>query len=151
MSYDIYIGNAELQYDEYSTHATVNGMRHDDAPVFPNDELTDQGNSRHPSYSGWSEFCEKAGLTDLFFGEEGLMASHPGTEPITKDHAEIVDNALHAWKATHPGAKPGFDAFDKSFRVTPTGLDGVLARLIWLSWWMHYALDNCERPAIHNH
>ena len=25
-----------------------------------------------------------------------------------------------------------------------------MARLIWLDWWVQWALKNCERPAIYN-
>lgn len=51
MSYDIYIGNADIrsEWSDENIRAewTVEEIRSPDAPIFPNDELTGNSNSRH--------------------------------------------------------------------------------------------------------
>jgi hypothetical protein len=161
MSYDIYIGNAvpEDRSDDdgelriaYVVHDTV---RHD-APSFPNDDLSDGRNGRHPGYTQWSTFCADAGLTDLFFNKEtGLMRQHPGCFRLDQSHLDTVRAARERWQDSHPNAQPGFDfsprLMDASADDGVRGRDGVLARLLWLEWWMAWALANCETPAIANH
>jgi hypothetical protein len=146
MSYDIYIGNAEveeLEEDDVSYQIRVNRITLPDAPTFPGDEMTGNGNSRHPGYSQWSEFCRKSGLYNLFFDkEDGLMQSHPGNTALNESHSKVIEQALADWKEDHPNATPGFDN-DLH--------DPILARLIWLDFWVKWALKNCEHPAIWNY
>lgn len=156
MSYDIYIGNAVVEtWDDGKFHVRVGKMSVEEAPSFPNDHMTGKGNSRHPAYSGWSNFCREAGLYDLFFDkEDGLMRDHPGTFQITKTHLEAVRVALMAWVKAHPNTNPGFEEDDwmkPEFRDKIINPDPILARLIWLEFWMNWAIENCENPAIHNH
>jgi hypothetical protein len=47
-------------------------------------------------------------------------------------------------KSTLP---PGFEGWGYE---GPARYDYMLARLIWLDWWMRWALENCETPAIEN-
>jgi len=159
MSYDIYIGNAELEEfnpddDECNTvRVHVDQLNNKDAPVFPNDEMTGDGNDRHPGYNGWATFCEDSGLEKLFFDEEtGLMRQHPGVFHITKNDLAVVQEKLELWKSSHPNAVPGFGGMNWSDGTVkePNKYDPVLARLIWLEWWMRYALKNCKTPAIEN-
>ncbi len=158
MSYDIYIGNAELAVLEglddqpSSYYIRVNEMEHPDAPTFPNDDMTGNGNSRHPGYSQWTEFTRTAGLYDLFFNQDdGLMVAHPGNAALRPEHAKEIHKALERWQARHPDATPGFEAFAWGDEVPKHGYDPILARLIWLDWWVDYALKHCERPCIYNH
>lgn len=170
MSYDIYIGNAVLE-SEWSVEDgpfaewVVACMSHPEAPAFPFDEMTGNGNGRHPSYSGWSDFCEATGLYAMFYGvpipdrqrhEGGILSRHPGIVPLTPLMLSSVTDARERRRARceRDGAVPGFDftpawnAPDKDDGVR--GRDSNLARLIWLEWWMTYALAHCERPAISN-
>lgn len=158
MSYSIYIGNAEqsctieaawkdaVQNQDVRLSlpwdgVTVAGMALRNAPQFPNDEMTGQGNGRHPGYSQWSDFCDEAGLEELFFAKHtGLMSAHPGTFMLRREHHATVRRALDAWRAKHPTSTPGFGG----------EYDPILARLMWLDFWMDWALTNCERPAISN-
>jgi len=147
MSYDIYIGEATFRIPEKSEikdynqiKVTVNSVYLDEAPVFDDDGMTSNGNSRHPGYSQWANFVDKVGLNDLFFGDGGLMSDHPGCSYITKEHVEQVKAALEKYKERFPDAKPGFLG----------NQDALLARLIWLEWWMGWAVKNCKVPAIFN-
>lgn len=165
MGYDIYIGNTIMepveQYDDEEVIVTpyartTKGQicyykpvvrkteRSPAAPIFPEDEMTGNGSSRHPGYTPWSNFCKMAGLTDLFFNDEyGLMREHPGHAELRLEHAQAIDSALKAYNAKYPGAIPRFGD-----GATPA--DAHLARLIWLDWWVKWALAHCEHPGIYN-
>lgn len=145
MSYDIYIGNAVIKEwgDDGELVAAVESMKLEQAPSFNYDVLSQHTNERHPGYSQWDDFCNSAGLHDLFFNQvTGLMRQHPGTFKITYDHYGKIASALKHWKEVHPEAQPRMDSTD---------VDGILARLLWLEWWTDWALENCKTPAIHNH
>src|SRR5439155_19741432 len=122
------------------------------APTFPNDKMTGNSNNRHPSYSGWSHFCDVTGLSDLFFDREtGLMREHAGLQPLKPEHALVIDQALRKWREAHPCTVPGFEDWNPLDRTyTETGVDPILARLMWLDWWVKWALKNCEMPAMRN-
>ena len=146
MGYYIAIGNAVPDFSKedgclyacWVVEKTVNG----DAPRFIGDECTGKRNIRLPSYTGWSEFCEKVGLHDLFFKQyEGLFRQHPGCVMITQEHCQTVVGALEEYQK-HAKRPPGYDAFGN--------YDYDLARLMWLEYWMNWALENCETPAIYN-
>lgn len=176
MGYDIYIGEITMQPidDEEAAYMLEDGctleharvidgktvyykpyvgeIKQDDAPTFPNDEMTGNSNNRHPAYTGWSHFCDVTGLSALFFNnEDGLMREHPGIQPLKPEHALTIDQALKRWKEAHPHAVPGFEAWDPLDRnCIEVGYDAILARLIWLDWWVKWALKHCEMPAIRN-
>ena len=157
MGYNITIGNAETEFDkewfpELSARWVVGTVENDDAPVFKNDEMTGKSNCRSPSYTTWSDFTKSAGLHKLFFGDEqqykGLMAQHPGCVGITQEDADVVTAALNKYKsmATLP---PGFEE-GWVVHEGPPNYDYTLARLIWLEYWMQWAVKNCDTPAIWN-
>ncbi len=176
MGYDIYIGETAMrpiddedakwmieeghtpEHSRTSNDKTtyyepyVGETEQDDAPVFPNDEMTGNSNNRHPSYTTWSHFCDVTGLTGVFFNkQDGLMREHPGLASIHLEHVQAIDQALQSWKVNHPNAVPGFDEWNhKTMHHTPTDNDPTLARLIWLDWWVKWAMNNCESPAIRN-
>lgn len=168
MGYSIYIGNIEMELidgdDEWTTehsriingvtryyYPRVNEIHQDDAPVFPNDEMTNNGNDRHPSYSGWGDFCRDSGLYTLFFNDTyGLMREHPGCFPLKKWHLGEIELALKAWRESHPDAIAGFEKWSWNEEVEEVGYDPILARLIWLEYWVKWALTFCENPGIYN-
>lgn len=170
MGYDIYIGEAEVVRPQDDGEGTELRMRvrpctHPDAPEFPGDEMTGKSNGRHPSYSNWAQFCRETGLYALFYGpskEErylGLLGSHPGCFMLTQCHLDAVRAAIGNWRATHPTKPPGWDpcpegaSLDERLRWMcreSVGHDPVLARLLWLEWWMRFAIQNCKVPAIYN-
>ncbi|SRR6266851_5653437 len=165
MGYDIYIGNTEMElidvYDddeeEYVTpysrvidgkvryyKPVVRSIRQPDAPTFPGDGMTSNGNDRHPGYGQWSSFLAMAGLHSLFFNKKhGLMREHPGHAELKSWHAEEIARALSSFKERYPHATPHFDD-----GAMPE--DANLARLIWLDWWVKWALEHCEHAGIYN-
>lgn len=166
MSYDFYIGEAvmeppskeDLKDGYHEIRVRVSAHEEADAPSFPNDFMTGKGNTRHPGYSQWHDFCNAAGLEDMFYNKEsGLIAQHPGTSMLTRTHADLVTRARKLWEEGHRGAKPGWcscrkcDILIAKNRKDHVELDGILARLLWLEWWINWALKNCKIPAIHNH
>lgn len=152
MGYSITIGNAipkhsKEDFPELYCSWEVERVLLENAPSFTND-VSGKSNSRSPSYTVWDDFCKIVGIHDLFFKEyEGLMAHHPGCVGITKEDADIVSAALAKYKLTAtlpPGFEEGWNY------QGPANYDYALARLIWLDWWMRWAVENCETPAIQN-
>ena len=158
MSYSIYIGEMteEREVDEDTgvpyLKVRVMAVTHPEAPTFPGDKMTGNSNSRHPGYSAWWNFLREAGLPcPPDDPRPFLVETHPGTRILTKADLLLVEEALARWKPTGP---PGFKTdprWDKDHDPTDANdYDGVLARLRWLKWWMTWALENCERPAVYN-
>lgn len=162
MGYTLSIGNATVESGnddgELWTRWTVAGATHPDAPVFPNDELTGNSNVRSPSYTGWHDFARDTGLDRMFYDkDEGMLKNHPGCVPLVEaDHTDVLA-ALQRWKAK-ADKPPGFAGLDKFNEETqkwePSADEGrydhTLARLMWLEWWIRWALDNCATPAFEN-
>lgn len=160
MGYTLRIGNAVPEFSkedgELSARWVVENAELPEAPAFPND-INNHRNCRWPSYLGWADFCRNAGIYELFYGTDrnargGLLEHHPGCVMLTADHHAIVAKALKNRQevATLP---PGFMAnphFGKPEDQVPGKFDPTLARLIWLEWWMRWALHNAETPAIYN-
>lgn len=146
MAYEIYIGewNRGATADEEGcTPQDVSLIEIDGAPTCAGDEMTGCSNRRQPSYGVWDRFCRATGVYALFFDpRKGLMREHPGTASLTKGHAKEIAAALARYRANHPDAQPTFESADEH--------DHHLARLIWLDWWVRWALANCRQPAIHN-
>lgn len=150
MGYNITIGNAVPYHHKEGGYLdagwTVESHTSDDAPAFPNDDMTGNGNARYPSYSAWAGFARATGLTKLFFGDEGLMTQHPGCALLTQEHRAVVAAALAEYRA-RAWKPPGFEGWNGEDKGK---YDHQLARLIWLDYWIGWALDNCETPAIRN-
>jgi hypothetical protein len=160
VSYDFTIGDAFIYLPNteygYELEVGVKGATSPDAPSFPGDTMTGQTSTRSPSYSGWSDFAVKTRLYGLFYDKDtGLIAKHPGTFMLTPKHAYVINSALRQYVAEHPNAKPGWCGCKECDNwygkdVPHQQLDGNLARLMWLDWWVKWALANCKIPAIRN-
>lgn len=169
MGYTLRIGELVVEYyqdeDEPRISVGAKGFSHHAAPAFG--EPTDHESERWPSYSTWSDFAEGAGLYTMFFGkyrgssqlvrDDALLVSHPGCVPLTEAHRREVNAALAAWKIKYPNAVPTFG------RPAPDGEDamlwvddenpkenGQMTRLVWLHYWVNWALDNCKQPVFEN-
>lgn len=154
MSYDIYIGEASIspnRDDAESLRSAERGEQLEvvvyavelpDAPAFAGDKLSAHKNNRHPGYSQWVDFCRAAGLESLFFdADHGLMRHHPGCVLLTPDDLVEVQQAMLAWQVRYPDVSPAFGQRDE---------DGIFTRLVWLEWWIRWALEHCRTPAIYN-
>ena len=159
MGYTFTIGNATPWHDKedgvLSAGWRVKGVTLDDAPEFPNDDMTGKSNSRSPSYSGWSDFCKAVGIYSLFYDDHGhLHYGHPGCRLITPEDLCVVSAARAKWqaKATLPPGFAKYPEFIGGEWVHPDidKYDPQLARVLWLEFWMSWALANCETPAIQN-
>lgn len=168
MGYTITIGEAE---PEWPTHPdednepgwTVKGRSRADAPTFPGDGMTGFSSERSPSYGGWSGFCRETGLHDLFFGSRNgewtrnvsLMRQHPGVAMLRPEDLLEIRHARIQWEAKKWPTEERIAGWDPNYDFRTGGepdprYDGNLARLIWLEWWVDFALQNCKRPALGN-
>jgi hypothetical protein len=157
VGYNLKIGNAVLEEvdpddcdGKFCAKYLIEGAHHDGAPAFG--EPTDYTNQRWPSYSAWADFCKETGLHALFFDKyDGIMREHPGCFKLTEDHLGQVREALERRKQTTGGRPPGFYDYDEETQQdVDNGNDPQTARLVWLEYWMAWALEHCERPAIEN-
>ena len=153
MRYIIVIGEYAIN-DEGSEFSFVAAKRvtHVEAPLFPNDTSFPSNNTSKTSIT-WYNFCENAGLLDMFYeSDKQIRGGYPGYFDLTSNHLMQVQNALTNRRLTNNGKPPGY---------APTGLwlylqgnnavveyDGVLAKLIWLEWWIRWALLNCSKPIV---
>lgn len=159
MSYSLTIGNATPYHakedGELIAGWSVAGEAHPDAPTFSHDEMTGNGNARHPSYSAWTDFTVAVGLHDLFYAKwEGLLSRHPGCALLTPAHGEAIADALAKYHRTLPPGFAGYGKLDEESQTWSTPDEGKydanLARLIWLDFWVRHALTTCETPAMEN-
>lgn len=169
MGYTIKIGNARLDHDKGSEwlEIDVEPATHPDAPT--HDPYVGNGNSRSPSYTAWSDFCREAGIYELFYGqgwsreerrylpcsedfhrETPLIASHPGAFALIPADAEYITAARIRREQSNGGRPAGFWDYDLERGEIDNGNDHVLARLLWLEFWIKWALDNCTIPTIKN-
>jgi hypothetical protein len=167
MGYKLRIGNLNVQYfqdeEDPCIRLRAECLRHDNAPAFG--EITDYGNSREPSYTAWHDFAQFVGLYNLFFGNEpfnkervrddALLANHPGCVPLTERHRCEINAALAAYKAKFPKAIPTFGKPAQEGEIFWVDKENpeenaYMARLIWLHYWVNWALDNCEKPVFEN-
>lgn len=151
MGYTIKIGEARFHKDEEFAFIGINvrSERHEAAPAFG--EPTDYTNERWPSYITWSEFIKTVGLYDLFTDRErGLMRSHPGEALLIQKHQAVIHEALEKYRLAS-GKKPGFSETLLGEKIPgQEDTDPYLARLIWLDYWVTWAVANCENPVLVN-
>ena len=169
MGYTLRIGELQIEYiqedDEPRIDVSAKGFHHDDAPSFG--EPTDGESQCWPSYSSWHEFCEFVGLYSLFYGtnqrrgerirDDYLIQEHPGCVPLTERHRKEINKALGDFKEAHPNATPTYG------KPCPEGENPLMwedkdnpnenawmVRLVWLHYWVNWALDNCKQPVFQN-
>lgn len=171
MGYTLTIGSAAPEIpddldEDNEPGWRVQGMAHPDAPSFPGDEMTGKGSSRSPSYSAWADFCDATGLRDLFYGASPnnnggkytrdvcLIRSHPGVALLRPADLLEIRHARIQWEARKWPTEEriaGWEGRDPFSKAEPDPrYDGNLARLLWLEWWVAYALENIKLPAMGN-
>lgn len=165
MGYNITVGNARINYDAAELYMRLDceGAENDAAP--DHCPYTGKSNCRSPSYTGWSDFCKDAGIAEMFYGqgwsrderrnlecsegfyrESPIISGHPGIQPIGQGDLDYVRAARIRREQSNGGKPAGFWNDDG----TDNGNDYCLARLLWLEFWIEWALKNCQYPAIHN-
>lgn len=147
MGYNLTIGNAKPFFDKDEDYLeakwVVQKVEHTSAPTFPGDEMTGRTNCRYPSYSAWHDFCIAANLEDVFYENDRFIGGHPGCAMLKAEYLSQIKASLEKRRA-ESDKKPGFNDEDDG------PFDPILARLIWLNYWVEWALNNCETPAIEN-
>jgi hypothetical protein len=138
--------------DIYFCYYDVDDMCLDEAPDLLNDDFVRNSNCRLPSCTAWVEFTKETGLYEFFFNKEtGLFSPLYGCAAFDKKDVEVVQQALKARQqyADEHGLVPGFEPDDpeerKNFKIKT---DPTLLRLVWLEFWMNWAINNCKNPAI---
>lgn len=164
MGYNLRIGELSVDYDndEDCPYVTLSaeGAYHDDAPAFG--ELGGKSNEKWPSYTGWHDFSDYFNLGSLFYGkgpngdlirDDHLIQLHPGVVPLTKTHLKEIEAAVSSHKIKHPNATPTYGEKQKSaFDADENNPEKnwQYCRLVWLHYWVKWALKNCERPVFAN-
>jgi hypothetical protein len=149
MGYTIQIGNAIPSVDQYTDvmYWKIETFSHEQCPIFFGD--SSKKNYKTLSYSVWGDFCKAVGLEDMFY----LYLPHGRMEPkgiirlTHQNHRELVSQSLFKYKSKIK-IPPGFQ--EKHERTHPSipEYDEYLARLIWLEFWITWALFSCETPAL---
>ena len=163
MGYTLKIGELDVEYDRDedcpAIFISAKQVHDDNAPAFG--EPTDFTNQRWPSYGSWSDFCEEAGLEELFYGyhqrDDTLLSQHPGCIPLTEKHRKEINAALENWKRKYPDANPtygkpcpeGESSLSWEDKDNPKE-NAMMCRLVWLHYWVNWAMDNCEKPVFAN-
>jgi hypothetical protein len=150
MGYVIKVGNAIPYVDKNHVLGwEVTNTTHQDCPTFVGDN--NKTNERAPSYSVWADFCETVELKDMFYipAYGSVPKRAKGVIYLNNDALELASNALTEYKMKSK-LPPGFedDEYLMANENSPPRYDGHLARLIWLVWWIEWALANCKMPAL---
>lgn len=171
MGYTLIIGEATFEgsRDDAYLRVWAEPAAHDDAPIFPNDPLTGNGNQRSPGYSAWTDFCRDTGLYGMFYGLDGrrdpymcedpdchrerpILADHPGYAAINAEDVLAIKQALDRHVLKHGNLTPGFRPWDERPEDAPTNSMECAqrARLLWLHYWCEWAVGACKWPVIAN-
>jgi hypothetical protein len=151
MAYTIKIGNAVPHVYRDDGVASefgwiVEDATHHEAPLATAEhDASGRSNSRLPSYVGFHDLCDRHGLAPMFFGEDGLMRQHPGIAPLCGHHLAQIERSIARLRSAHPHAVPRLADKDESTA------NADLFKLEWYSFWIRWALENCENPAIQNY
>lgn len=156
MSLTLCIGEAVLaEGSEGRMYVDAAAVERDDAPTFLGG-LEGRSNVRSPSWATWDVFLRDVGLYALFRDPHaGLMRGEEGCTRLRPEHVAEVAAALDRYRTQHPDARPGLlapvDDGDEDrgpWLPESVGLDGTLARLVWLEWWMRWAVATCANPVV---
>ena len=145
MGWSVTIGEAVLEECGGSVYVAARPENLPDAPLFPGDP-TGRTNGRSPSYSTWADFESKVRLQRLF----GKWREVEGTcARLLPEHSAAIRYALSTYTEEMGGDKvPGWCEGTMVDCTDTCGHDPTLARLLWLDWWVSWALRNCDIPVI---
>jgi hypothetical protein len=139
---EIWIGETEVERDEEAglTHKSVADAEQAGAPEIGS-AFTGKRNCIAFPAGQFQEFSKEVGLGDLF--DRHLLRLDYA--PLRPTDLLLVREALEAYRDARkfgrfsPGAEQEWGDWE----------EGCLARLAWFEWWMTWALETCERPAIY--
>lgn len=161
MGYTLGIGEAEMDFDADSKYLEITFKVEFEDTVKAPDGLG--GNWRDAGYGYFKDVANDLGLTELFFGqgwdrslreyspcsgefhrEFPLIQKHPGHQVIGLDDVDHVTSARIFWE----------DHRAVSGLTDPPGLgddkDDRYFWVLWLEFWMAWAVHKCERPIFYN-
>lgn len=157
MGYNLTIGEMNIEYNNDDDCPQVRpramGEGHEGAPSFG--EPTDCTNSRWPSYGSWSDSMTFIGLEGMFYDtknrDDSILQDHPGCIPLTQKHRKEVNAAMVEYKIKYPNAIPTYGN-PKGWDEDPDNPDenSYMTRLVWLHYWINWAMDNCKQPVFEN-
>ncbi len=105
----------------------------EDAPQFGH--FIEKTNTFGRSYEGWKGFFRRVALYDYFYDPEfGKCHEHPGCVGLTVGDVMVLKDTYEAFKRSAYGKEDNID-----FQV-----------LTWLMYWVTWAVEHCETPAIQN-
>ncbi len=152
----------EKYWDEEKQSWDVQRTSSPDAPMFPNDSILEpKSNWRYVNYIVWVAMAEECGITAwLINNETGIIRDNESdvVKPLTENDYRIVNEAYLLRSAFAEG-RPGWNMDDDELkieskelgtlpRIAATPYDQYLARLMWLRFWLRWALDNCSEPSV---
>lgn len=149
MGYNLYIGEAEpcINLEDRYACIHVNALELPESPLNSTDVHT---NYCWPSYTGWANFCEDFGLSDVFYAgshgrgwwkddqgkeHDGLIIRHPGAVELLPCHLKAFQHARERFYVKD--ATSDKDVYNNR-------------RIDWLCWWTDWALKNCKYPTFYN-
>jgi len=160
MGYTVAIGDLkhhEPEYDEdrheflYTTGAVY--TTHVDAP---NEAYLGRCNTRSPTYSVWSEVCNDLGLKGLLNNSPTSSKGFNAKEVIMIDEEFVKEFTILAelFRKNNPTIVPKYtddtpdttDTTDEEMKYMV--LCGSMVRLVWLEFWIDWAVKNCKTPVM---
>lgn len=115
---------------------SVRDEKHDNAPA--DGVPTDYTNERWPSHYTWKQSIIRLGLHDLMWGDGGLDANKTSYRTrIRKKHIKEFDKIYAEFQKKLPEIEINIE------------LTCDIARLEWLKYWLHWAVENCKKPTFY--
>lgn len=142
MSVRITIGEIEEILDDdgpFELIKVIKVQKSDEAPIFVG-ENPDYEQLNTKSSICWPEFCQEGLIYGLFYNRHTGLFKTTGVYNLTTEHLNLV-SIKRVMREERIKKPPGFgsDIYDP-----------VLARLIWLEYWIEWALEKCQNPGIEN-
>lgn len=129
---EVQVGQLQCEEGQYTAPVYVSVQTTPNAPI--DNSPTSRTNQRWPAYGSWQDFCDKTGLTSVFFDDNvGLMRNHPGVAELSTEHLRTVQAAASSLRKHQPAI-----------------YEQHKDRIVWLEYWMEWALKNCVKPAVSN-
>lgn len=147
MWHTLIIGDLKESEGEHKWSAET--IKLENAPAFG--EYGDYTNERYTHNSLWLKFSEFVNIKDMFYNEnEKLVGKEIGYLKLTHSFLEELRKRIKVFKGKYPDAEATYgDNNLRSLNDFSTPVENLfLCRLVWLEFWINYAIENSENPAI---